>query len=313
MYKFSSLDCQYDFNNYLFTKGSKKVNQSKIIKVLRELNINKKFDGLIHDLESCCKDLYFTSGFLSEKKLSKAFLCKNHTLCDICAENRRTKLVNKFYEKFKEIIKIDRHIKLSEIVTTVINRDNLLERFKHLKRAHGKISALMREAKRGKSKSEWGKVLGYITSVEISRKRDTWHVHAHTLVLHYEDFNENKIISEWFKITKDSLNVYIRSYEHRDFLRAIRYITKPNFNYLDEYKRVEVYEQLKGRRLITSGGLFRGIELAERSKAKQSESAIFGHELYTFNFDTFCYENARQRSQNEWSEDIYDLEECLRF
>ena len=86
------------------------------------------------------------------------------------------------------------------------------------------------------------------------------------MVLHYGSLTEDIIRSEWLNITGNSTEVRVTPCANpddpsKDFLEVFKYALK--FSKLTKERLVECYLYFKGKRMIFSGGLFRGVNVPE--------------------------------------------------
>jgi hypothetical protein len=283
------LSYDYSITSKLDKLGKAKINQLLIIDLLNSVNTDGKFNKEIMDLKSCSENIVIKKNSNNDStKLSKAFFCKNHMLCRICAEGRRFRNLNKYKNKFNALIEENKDLKISLITTTIKDNKNLVEGLAEIKYIHKLISCKIKDFKRGKNSSEWGKIDAYITSFEVSRSninKDYWHPHAHMLTIHNENFNYEKLHQEWSKITNDEKysNIDVKKIPIKDFEKTLRYITKPISEYLDIEDNILFYKTLKKEHFIRSGGKFRGLKIESN---KEDDLTIYDKEsVYSFGLD----------------------------
>lgn len=214
---------------------------------------------------------YYTVG---KVRLSAANFCKTHLLCPLCAIRRGSKSLEVYLERFA-VIKADRpDLRLSMLTLTVKNGDDLAERYAHLRDALRKMLERRRKAISGARgwHSEFAKIEGLVGSIELTKDgaidgtASGWHPHAHLMVLHSENFDYKNLKSEWLKITGDSHVVNVSAAQHpddpaQDFLEVFKYALK--FSDLSPEENLDAYGVLRGRHLLFSAGLFRGVEVPE--------------------------------------------------
>lgn len=207
---------------------------------------------------------YFTVG---KTRLTKASFCKQHLICPLCAIRRGSKTLEAYLKRYQAIKLQHPNWTLSMITLTVKNGHDLEERFKHLQKAVQRVFKHRRKAiNEGKSRTEWRKVHGYVGTYEVTNKGQGWHPHAHIMVLHTSSFDYRAMQAEWKEITGDSHVLNVTAAMHpeepeRDFLEVFKYAVK--FSDLNPEQNIEAWLILKARRLLFSGGAFRGVDVPE--------------------------------------------------
>jgi len=207
---------------------------------------------------------YFTKGLL---KLVKAYFCKSHLLCPLCAIRRGGKQLRRFlghYESLR-IAAAGGGVNLNPqlITLTTKNGEDLAERVQHLQDGLAILGRRTRDAKRGKGqRSEWGKVLGVVGSIEVTNQGRGWHVHTHLFVLASSPIDSNRLSEEWSRITSDSFIIDVSEIpQDQDplsaFCEVLKYAMKfSDLSLADNYYASKV---LKRKRLFFATGLFFGI------------------------------------------------------
>jgi len=110
---------------------------------------------------------------------------------------------------------------------------------------------------------EWFKCrfLGGIRSIEIKRGSEGWHVHCHLLLITDKSFSRDFYIlrDRWKKVTNGLGSVWIKkARNYKVVVEVVKYIT--NIEKLDIDDLEHVYYAVKGRRLINTYGILRGID-----------------------------------------------------
>jgi hypothetical protein len=235
----------------------------------RRPDIEKTFTNLKH----CASYLVFNDYYtVDDLRLVKAHTCKQHLLCPFCAMRRSGKFVAKNLPKVEQVVNENR-ARIPALVTfTVKNGPNLQERYTHLRRAHRRLNRRRLDAKAGKTKTEWLKVAGGITSYEFTKKDEgDWHPHIHALVM-LDDFIDQKALSdEWLDITGDSFIVDIRRIRCNansgglDIASALLEVCKYALKFHDMTlpDTWHAYQTLRTRRLVDSFGVLRGVQVPE--------------------------------------------------
>ena len=203
---------------------------------------------------------YYTVG---EIRLSKACFCKKHLLCPLCAIRRGSKLLSRYIDRFQELKAANGQLTPYLVTFTVKDGNDLLGRFRHLQKG---IQYLHKKRHLKGRISESKKALGAVWSYEVKRGSGSgsWHPHVHAIWLCEEPPSQAELSSEWLKITGDSYIVDVRPINDssdertvKGFLEVFKYAVK--FSDQSESDTWHCYENLRGRRLIGSFGLFYGI------------------------------------------------------
>lgn len=207
---------------------------------------------------------YFTVGKI---RLTKASFCKQQLLCPLCAIRRGAKTLKSYTDKYSAIIAAQKGIQASMITLTVKNGEDLLERFSHLQKSVKTLQANRRRQLAGcRNRTEFSKALGAVGSYEFTNKGNGWHPHVHMIVLHREPISQYALSAEWKKITGDSFIVDIREFDRKkepaqNFLEIFKYAVK--FSDLNLSQNLLAAFLLKGKRLIFSFGVFRGVDVPD--------------------------------------------------
>lgn len=211
-------------------------------------------------LSSCGDYLVFRHYFtVDQVKLHGARLCMQHLLCPLCAIRRGAKSLRAYLDRW-ELIKVERpHLCPFLVTLTVKDGPDLLERFKHLKKAQHELWK-RRQRKRGSSLDG---VAGAVWSYEVKRGQGSgdWHPHLHMIALAEHQPDARELASEWHNITGDSFIVDVRPIDQDDpvsgFIEVFKYAVK--FSDQPPADTVHAFLALRGRRLLASAGCFRGV------------------------------------------------------
>jgi len=219
-------------------------------------------------LADCGNFLHFRSyPDISKVRLHKASFCKQHLICPLCAIRRGAKTLDSYLKRYQIIMLDNPSWRLSMITLTVKNGKGLQERYKHLRKAIRVLLDRRRDyLKKGRGRTEWRKVHGFVGTCEVTNKGKGWHPHTHIMVLHSSSFDYRELQREWKDVTKDShvLNVTAAMHPNepaRDFLEVFKYAVK--FSDLSPEQNIEAWEVLRGKRLLFSGGAFRGVTIPD--------------------------------------------------
>jgi hypothetical protein len=216
-------------------------------------------------LGSCGNWLHFRQYYTVGKvRLHAANFCKQHLLCNLCAIRRGAKSLGAYVKRYQALKREYPELKNSMVTFTIKNGPDMLERFNHIQAGIRELNRRRTKAKTGRHLTEWTKVLGWVGSYEIKRgaNSEEWHIHAHVIVLHTEWIDAQALKAEWQRITGDSKVLRIDAAKHPnnpelDFLEVFKYAVKFGEISLDD--RLEAFLKLTDRRLLFSGGLFRGV------------------------------------------------------
>lgn len=226
--------------------------------------------GLFSSLETCGNYLLFHHYYTVGKvRLAKAHFCKKHLFCPLCAIRRGARAVRVYLDKFNHLRTLHKGLTASMLTLTVKNGPDLLERLGHLQKGVKRVNQRIRDFRRGKGNvSEFRKIEGYVGSYEIKRgkRSQQWHPHCHILILHGQDINRDALSREWLAITGDSFIVDCRPLQHPedpagDFCEIFKYALK--FSSMTTPDLLHCWFLLKGKNLVFSGGLFRGLKVPE--------------------------------------------------
>lgn len=220
-------------------------------------------------LRDCGKYLIFRNYLESHRsRLIGACSCKMHLLCAFCASRRGVKNAMAYKEKVVHLTKQTPDVDLMFITFTVKNGTELFPTYSAL-RSSMRILLARRNQNvngRGKVKTQMAKLLGGVFAYEVKRGagRNNWHPHIHMLAHKPKSssIDIQALKEEWLEITGDSSVINIKYCENDDpFLEVFAYALK--FSELEHPDRWHASQVLKGERLISSYGTFRGIDLGD--------------------------------------------------
>jgi len=243
-------------------------------------------------IERCGSWLLFRQYYTVDKvRLVKAPFCKIHLLCPFCAARRGGKALKEYWGRYQTLKACERDLRASFVTFTVQHekKHDLVERFLHLRGAVGNLNQKRRNSLRGLAyRSEWCKVEGFVGSYEFTNGiKNGWHPHFHVIVLHRETIDQAALSSEWKAITGDSHVLEVKEIPDqekepgKDFLEVFKYTMK--FSDLTIEDNYYAYERLKGKQLIVSGGLFRGVKVPENLEDEPlSEDLPYIEMLYRY-------------------------------
>jgi hypothetical protein len=228
---------------------------------------------------------YYT---VNEIRLVKGYFCQLHMMCALCAIRRGTKALKAYLDKFQVVQAMEGPLRASLVTLTVKNGDDLAERFEHLRSSLKTLNQRRKDAKRKRAtRSEWSKVLGLVGSYEIKRgaRQKLWHPHTHMICLHKEEISQEALSNEWRDITGDSHQVDVTPLQHpedpaQDFVEVFKYAVK--MSTMEHGDVLHAWRTLKGKRLMFSTGLFRGVEVPEGLTDEPLEDLPFVELFYRY-------------------------------
>lgn len=213
-------------------------------------------------LEGCGNWLKFRSYFTVGKvRLTAASFCKEHLVCPLCAIRRGGKALQKYQERFQILTAARPDLKPYLVTLTVRNGPDLAERYEHLSEAFRRLMARRRETR---TLSALREASGGVGSVEFTKSAKGWHPHIHLVVLAVEAPSQRDLRAEWEQITGDSFMCDVRAISDPvgGFCEVFKYAVK--FADLAPADNWHAFRVLAGRRLLTSFGAFRGVEVPEQ-------------------------------------------------
>lgn len=233
---------------------------------------------------------YFT---VDQVRLHGAVLCRKHLLCPLCAIRRGAKALKAYLDRW-EVIRAEKPALRPFLVTlTVRDGESLRERFDHLHRSQREL--WMRKH-RGQRSSLRG-VEGAVWSYEVKRGTGSgqWHPHLHMIALAEAMPDQVQLRAEWQAITGDSFIVDVRLIEQADaaagFLEVFKYAVK--FSDMEPADTVDAFLTLRGKRLIASAGVFRGVVVPEQLTDEPLEELPFVTLFYRYVAGRFRLDDSR--------------------
>lgn len=240
-------------------------------------------------LEGCGNWLKFRSYFTVGKvRLTAASFCKEHLLCPLCAIRRGGKALQKYQERFEVITLARPDLRPYLVTLTVRNGPDLGERYEHLSESFRRLMARRREPR---TLSTLREVSGGVGSVEFTNSGKGWHPHIHLVVLAVEPPSQADLRAEWEAITRDSFMCDVRAISDPvgGFCEVFKYAVK--FSDLEPADNWHAFRVLSGRRLLTSFGCFRGVEVPESltDGVDDLDSLPYVEILYRYSFAARAY------------------------
>jgi len=239
-----------------------------------EFDAKQKYQGrdIPVSLKCCGSYLKFHDYFQTGKiRLSSMISCDLHMLCPVCAMRRGAKMLKAYLERLEVIHQKNPNLKAYLVTLTVKDGADLLERFNHLQDSVKAYNRQRRDGSSGRNLVEFNKALGAVGSYEfkIGSGSGLWHPHFHAVWLCEEKPDQDLLSREWKEITVDSHIVNVTPFHNQDdvvggFLEVFKYALKFSDMPLDQ--NWHGYQTLKGKRLVTSFGLFRGVDVPENNE-----------------------------------------------
>jgi len=249
--------------------------------------------AMVVKLDSCGNWMKFRSYFTVGKvRLTAASFCKEHLLCPLCAIRRGGKALQKYQERYAVLTAARPDLRPFLVTLTVRNGDDLGERYQHLSESWRRLMARRREPRQLSSLRE---ASGGVASVEFTNRGKGWHPHVHALVLAAQMPSERDLRGEWEKITGDSFMCDVRPITDpvAGFCEVFKYAVK--FSDLEPADNWHAFHVLHGRRLLTSFGAFRGVEVPDEllDGTDDLDALPFVELLYRYSFGARAYSLAR--------------------
>lgn len=207
--------------------------------------------------------------------LSKGHFCQIPLLCPVCAIRRGGKMLRRYVERAKFIARTH---ELFLVTLTVKNGEDLQERYLHLKHAVKRLRIRGRDGYGAFARAD-----GALWSTEFTNKGNGWHPHVHmvwalprgTAFTSLDDIiswgDGSQLAMDWKAITGDSHIVHVAPIKASDeealvsaFCEVLKYALK--FSGLSLEDNLHAYKSLKGQRLISSCGIWWGLDLPEDAK-----------------------------------------------
>lgn len=222
---------------------------------------------LFRKVENCGSYLIFRNYLSSSRsRLIGACSCKEHLICSFCAARRGVRNARAYQERV-EVLKTENPSQRLILVTfTVKNGPILIERFIHLKNSIQSFLRRRNDSLRRDTPSSFHLVNGGVFAYEFKRGSglDLWHPHIHMLILAPSDgfLDWQAVKDEWLSVTGDSSVVnFSEVTDDSAFLEVFAYALK--FSEMSHSDRWYAFSILKGERLISSFGSFRGVEVPD--------------------------------------------------
>ncbi len=205
---------------------------------------------------------YFETG---DVRVKGARFCQQALLCQFCSIRRAALLSARYVERLRSARDSFPAFRSVLVTLTLVNGEDLSERFSALSAAMGRFVDGRRKARSGHRWLQRFGVVGGVAGIEVKRGRGSglWHPHSHWLMLLpvSVDLSEasSALSAEWRSLTGDSFVVDVRPV--RDEVGAccevLKYIGK--FSEAADCDVWHAFGVLSGRRLRRSFGVLHGV------------------------------------------------------
>lgn len=219
-------------------------------------------------LERCGGYLEFRDYvFRDEVRLHAAKFCQQDKLCPVCALRRAGRMIRNTSERVLAVLAATPTLVPYLVTTTVRDGPDLVERLAHLRRGLQLLNQRRKNALRGAGSSVMADVAAGVWSIELKRGSGSglWHPHSHAVWLCPSPPCADRLSREWKDITGDSHIVDVRPFLRpadpaADLCEVFKYALKlGDLSFADN---VAAWMCVRGRHLIGSFGLLRGLDLA---------------------------------------------------
>jgi hypothetical protein len=238
-------------------------------------------------LANCGNYLHFREYFTVGKvRLHNAQFCKQHLVCPLCAIRRGAKALGAYLARWQVIQEERPDLHPYLLTLTVKNGDDLDERQAHLTKSLRKLLDRRRNFNAGVARAPWTelcKAEGAVYTLELTNKGNGWHPHCHMIVLAASAPSQSVLSAEWHRITGDSMIVDCRPITgdpSEGFMEVFKYAVK--FSDLTLEDNWHAAQRLKGKRLLNSFGLFRGVEIPESLLDEPLDELPYWDRFYRF-------------------------------
>lgn len=275
-----------NFGQRIARYGLAKTRAMAMVEYLRELASPESKPPAVR-LAGCGNYLHFREYFTVDKiRLHSASFCKQHLICPLCAIRRGAKSLGAYLQRW-EVLQAERPDLRPYLLTlTVKNGSDLLERHNHLTKSLRTLLARRRNYNSGSRGHQWtemAKVEGAVYTLELTNRGNGWHPHCHMIALAASKPSQSALSDEWRAITGDSFIVDCRPIQGDPvdgFMEVFKYAVK--FGDLTLEDNWYAAQALKGKRLLNSFGLFRGVQIPESLLDEPLDDLPFWDRFYRY-------------------------------
>lgn len=275
-----------NFGDRIARYGTARTRAVSMLEHLRTLD-DKPAKAAAAGLSTCGDYLHFREYFTVEKvRLHAARFCKQHLICPLCAIRRGSKSLQAYLDKWAVVREENPGLKLYLVTLTVKNGPDLRERQTHLTASLRRLMDRRRYYNagiRGAPYSSLVRALGAVYSLELTNKGNGWHPHCHMIVAGTQSIDQSELSREWHQITGDSMVVDVRPITGDPvdgFMEVFKYAVK--FSDLTLSDNWEAAQVLKGKRLLNSFGLFRGVQVPDSLLDEPLDDLPYWDRFYRF-------------------------------
>lgn len=238
-------------------------------------------------LASCGNYLHFREYFTVGKvRLHNATFCKQHLVCPLCAIRRGAKALGAYLKRFEVIQEQRPDLQPYLLTLTVKNGPDLQERQAHLAKSLRRLMDRRRYFNAGIRGAPWTELCraeGAVYTLELTNKGNGWHPHCHMIILAASKPSQSVISEEWHRITGDSMIVdcrLITGDPAEGFMEVFKYAVKfSDLTLSDNWHAAQI---LKGKRLLNSFGLFRGVHIPDSLLDEPLDELPYWDRFYRF-------------------------------
>jgi len=262
-------------------------------------------------VQQCASWLLFRNYYTADQiRLAGAYTCQKHLLCPFCAARRGAISAQKYGERFALLVQQRPNLIPVMLTLTLKNGPDLEERFQHFMTSLRKLLSRRRDwFKKGRGWTELAKAAGGVYSVETTNKGKGWHVHLHAVLL-LDDYIDREALSrEWHRITGDSTILDVRRLargvsEMTDnqgqitpkiaeaFCEVFKYALK--FSDLSYQDNITAFEVMRGKRLLGSFRLFRGVQVPDSLLDDPLQGLPYLEMIYRFDGNAYQLQETRE-------------------
>lgn len=245
----------YDTRSRVLDEGKWSVYKAEALRVARVLALVDSERA--RRMRRCARRVYAYWGS-GERHIYGAEFCHD-ALCPVCAWRKSLYLYKRLSSKVEQDIPF-----LSHLVLTLRNRASIAGMVDDLWAYWRKLS-----------RRRWFKrlVSGYYVSLEFTNRGRGWHGHLHVMVALREDLSDEelhrikveKVEREWQGITGDSFVCeWVRA---QDVHEVVKYVSNMVvYEGGGEEELLALAREIKGRRMRSAGGVFRGYDVEVTSE-----------------------------------------------
>lgn len=254
----------------------------RALEMTEYLNVQQNVK-VYNKISNCANYLVFRHYFqIDEVRLHAAQFCKKHLICPMCAIRRGAKMLKAYLAKYEQVTKAYPELGPYLVTLTIKNGDDLDERVTHLRQSMKKMTQQRRDSLIGRFSCEFAKSSGGFHSIEVTKRQNGWHPHAHMVWLCDEKPDQSALSIEWHAITGDSFIVDVRPLHDPvdGFLEVCKYALK--FSDLSLPDNLHAFEVMSGMRLIDSHGCMRGVVIPDDLLDESLDDQPFVELMYRY-------------------------------